>query len=164
MLALVLRVLALLPLLTASLALKSTQTFTLRHVHTTHAESGHIRWADIPHAESARSLSTPRHTLETKSMSVHRPVSQAAFHKLRANSRKRRRENPILGGLALAQDWEQSLAWEEHDVDGPATDKRETLLVLAKMTNNAYFPTKQPGWYDLGRNWTSVSGGLEQYG
>ncbi|KAG9095272.1 hypothetical protein FRC06_009968 [Ceratobasidium sp. 370] len=49
----------------------------------------------------------------------------------------------------------RSLGWEERDVDGPATDKRETLLALAKMTNNAYFHKDEPGWYDLGGNWTA---------
>jgi putative lipase involved disintegration of autophagic bodies len=49
------------------------------------------------------------------------------------------------------------MGWQEDDVDGPAIDKRETVLVLAKMTNNAYLSPGESGWYDMGGNWTAVS-------
>ncbi|KAG8739452.1 putative lipase atg15 [Ceratobasidium sp. 414] len=74
---------------------------------------------------------------------------------MRTNTRKRRREQHLLDQFALGGEWGQSLGWEERDVEGPATDKRETLLALAKMTNNAYFHKDEPGWYDLGGNWTA---------
>lgn len=43
-------------------------------------------------------------------------------------------------------------------MEGPDVESREVLLVLAKMTSNAYYdgPDEQ-GWYDLGGNWTAVS-------
>jgi putative lipase involved disintegration of autophagic bodies len=63
----------------------------------------------------------------------------------------------MLDRLGPAKSWEQSLGWEESDVEGPATEKRETLLALAQMTNNAYYHKGQVGWYDLGGNWTAVS-------
>ncbi|KAF8758721.1 Lipase (class 3) [Rhizoctonia solani] len=49
----------------------------------------------------------------------------------------------------------RKICWNEDDVDGPAIDKRETVLALAKMTNNAYLSPEESGWYDLGGNWTA---------
>jgi lipase ATG15 len=157
--------LALLARFTASDAIESSQTFTLRHVHETHADSGRIRWSDISENTIASSLSsgtlsyhsdTRSHVLYTRPMNIPRPISQAAFHAHRRKSRKsrkRRREASIF----VPGDSDQSLGWEEHEVEGPMTDKRETLLALAKMTNNAYFKDGQVGWYELGGNWTNVS-------
>ncbi|KAG9118594.1 putative lipase atg15 [Ceratobasidium sp. 392] len=143
-----------------SLALESDQQFTLRHVHTTHAESGRIRWADVPESHIRTSVSSDDssahvHTLQTKRMRTYRPISQTAFHSMRINARKRRREQKSLGQTVLGLGLEQSLGWGEDNVEGPATDKRETLLALAKMTSNAYFRRDEPGWYDLGGNWTA---------
>ena len=68
----------------------------------------------------------------------------------------------------------QSLNWEIEDVPGPNVESRETLLTLAKMTNNgmlcvlicvrilfnecqsAYVEPGDPAWYDLGEDWNSV--------
>jgi len=60
--------------------------------------------------------------------------------------------------LGFGKEWGQSLGWNEDDVDGPAVDKRETVLALAKMTNNAYLKPDEAGWYDLGGNWTADHG------
>ena len=46
--------------------------------------------------------------------------------------------------------------WEEISVPGPDVESRETLLQLAKMSNNAYVEPGDPYWYDLGGNWNSV--------
>ncbi|KAG9126719.1 putative lipase atg15 [Ceratobasidium sp. 392] len=137
------------------------QTFTLRHVHSSHADTGRIRWADISEdAVTASSLADPpldgssthTHTLHTSRMSVHRPISQDAFHA----ARRRRKDRSLFGRLELGgKEWGQSLGWDEDDVDGPAIDKRETVLALAKMTNNAYLEPDESGWYDLGGNWTA---------
>ncbi|KAF7795282.1 hypothetical protein EIP86_006435, partial [Pleurotus ostreatoroseus] len=44
--------------------------------------------------------------------------------------------------------------WDEDEVLAPDVTKRETLLLLAKMTSNAYYPEPgTPGWYDLGERW-----------
>lgn len=48
-------------------------------------------------------------------------------------------------------------SWDEVEVPGPNVTDRETLRLLAMMTNNAYYqdPEKK-GWYDLGPDWNSV--------
>ncbi|KAG8691028.1 putative lipase atg15 [Ceratobasidium sp. 395] len=84
-------------------------------------------------------------------MKVHRPISQDAFHA----ARKRRKQKSPFGRVGLWKEREQSLGWDEDDVEGPAVDKRETVLVLAKMTNNAYVEPNESEWYDLGGNWTT---------
>ncbi|KAG9102846.1 putative lipase atg15, partial [Ceratobasidium sp. 370] len=89
--------------------------------------------------------------LQTRRTTVHRPISQDAFHA----ARHRRNEKSLFGRLGLGREWAQSLGWDEDDVEGPATDKRETVLALAKMTNNAYLEPADAGWYDLGGNWTT---------
>ncbi|GAB1517098.1 Putative lipase atg15 [Rhizoctonia solani] len=148
---------------TTSLA-RDAQLFTLRHVHRTHSESGHIKWADVSQdtiraseigEETLDGSSTHTHSLHVQRMSVHRPVSQDAFQAARAHSRRRRKEKSVLGRFSLDREWGQSLGWNEDDVDGPAIDKRETVLALAKMTNNAYLSPEESGWYDLGGNWTA---------
>ncbi|QRV86814.1 Lipase (class 3) [Ceratobasidium sp. AG-Ba] len=136
------------------------ETFTLRHVHSSHVDTGRIRWANVPDDIVSASLlaeptldgsSTHTHTLQTRRTTIHRPISQEAFHA----ARQRRKEKSLFGRLALGKEWGQSLGWDEDDVEGPAVDKRETILVLAKMTNNAYLQPTESGWYDLGGNWTA---------
>lgn len=48
------------------------------------------------------------------------------------------------------------LDWDEEETVGPDTESRDTLLVLAKMTSNAYLQPDDKGWYSLGENWTTV--------
>jgi hypothetical protein len=48
------------------------------------------------------------------------------------------------------------LDWDEEEIVGPNVESRETLLVLAKMTNNAYLQPDDKEWYSLGENWTTV--------
>jgi putative lipase involved disintegration of autophagic bodies len=50
--------------------------------------------------------------------------------------------------------------WQESDILGPNVTERETLLTLAKMTNNAYNKPTDEEWYDLGSDWNSVSYGI----
>lgn len=50
-----------------------------------------------------------------------------------------------------------AINWEEDVVIGPNVESRETLLLLAKMTNDAYLNPGEAGWYELGKNWTVVS-------
>lgn len=48
-------------------------------------------------------------------------------------------------------------SWDEVEVSGPNVTDRETLRLLAMMTNNAYYQdTEKKGWYDLGPDWNSV--------
>ena len=39
----------------------------------------------------------------------------------------------------------------------PDVTSRETLLMLAKMTSNAYIYPEETGWYDLDGEWNVVS-------
>jgi len=48
------------------------------------------------------------------------------------------------------------LDWLEDEIIGPDVEKRETLLELAKMTNNAYVEPEDPAWYELGSEWNVV--------
>ena len=48
------------------------------------------------------------------------------------------------------------LDWNEEEIIGPDVESRETLLILAKMTSNAYLQPDDKGWYPLGENWTTV--------
>lgn len=48
------------------------------------------------------------------------------------------------------------LPWDEDEVDGPDVNDRETLLMLAKMTYNAYVQPTDPDWYELGEKWPNV--------
>jgi len=67
-------------------------------------------------------------------VSVHRPSSQSAF-----SSARFRNAAP--------------LKWNEMVVQGPNVRDRDTLLQLAKMTNNAYSSPMEKDWYDLGPDW-----------
>ncbi len=53
---------------------------------------------------------------------------------------------------------EQSAAlnWQENEVSGPDVMRRETLLLLAKMTSNTYFEPHNRGWYNLTDEWNVV--------
>jgi lipase ATG15 len=42
------------------------------------------------------------------------------------------------------------LDWIEDQTVAPDVENRETLLELAKMTNNAYVERDDPAWYDIG--------------
>jgi len=49
-----------------------------------------------------------------------------------------------------------ALDWNEDIVVGPDVESRDTLLLLAKMTNNAYLTPEEDGWYELGDKWPVV--------
>jgi len=48
------------------------------------------------------------------------------------------------------------LDWEEDEVTGPDVTRRETLLLLAKMTSNSYFVPGNREWYNLTDEWNVV--------
>lgn len=48
------------------------------------------------------------------------------------------------------------LDWQEDEVSGPDVTRRETLLLLAKMTSNTYFKPYNRGWYNLTDEWNVV--------
>ena len=49
------------------------------------------------------------------------------------------------------------MPWEPAEVYGPDVQDRETLLLLAKMANNAYTEPDKSDWYDIGPYWNVVS-------
>jgi putative lipase involved disintegration of autophagic bodies len=131
----------------------TTLNFELRHVHGLNIERGRSVFRDVP-ASSSLSFSTlasgsPRRKmrLQSKRIKVHRPRSQHQFHAARQQLRLRPKQN-------YAQSWR--VDWNEDEIDGPDVRDRETLLLLAKMTNDAYLSPGESGWYDLGENWNAV--------
>ena len=48
------------------------------------------------------------------------------------------------------------LDWDEDEIVAPDVEKRQTLLALAKMTNNAYLEPGEAGWYELDKRWNVV--------
>ncbi|KAG8853365.1 putative lipase atg15 [Tulasnella sp. 330] len=120
----------------SSPSLPSSLTFTLRHLHAVSNTSA-IIFQDVPSSYNA--LSTNAHNVKAHPTLVHRPSSQAHFHRARLRS--------------LRQGQSEKLDWEEDEVLGPDIENRETLRELAKMTNNAYVGPSDPGWYNLTDQW-----------
>lgn len=83
-----------------------------------------------------------KHALKTRRTSVHKPRSQDAFHRARLRSRR--------------HDQTEVLEWEDDEVLGPDVEDRETILQLAKMTNNAYVERGDATWYNLSDVWRNV--------
>ena len=119
-------------------------TFELRHMH---AHAGQrVLFADVPPLTasiSSQSNSANGHyTLRTRRIEVYRPRSQAHFIAARHRSR-------LYGQSAI-------IPWDPDEVDGPDVNSRETLLMLAKMTYNAYVEPTDKDWYELGEEWPEV--------
>ncbi|ETW83412.1 hypothetical protein HETIRDRAFT_458744 [Heterobasidion irregulare TC 32-1] len=117
--------------------------FELRHQHAV-TPSAHVYFSDIPPLRASANGdggSYPQsYAVHTRPVVTHKPASAAAFARARTRSMQRAES--------------EALWWDEDEVQGPDTEKRETLLMLAKMTSNAYIAPTDPGWYDLGGNWT----------
>ncbi|TFY64357.1 hypothetical protein EVJ58_g2688 [Rhodofomes roseus] len=79
------------------------------------------------------------YSLRSRAVKTHRPVSLSALAEARTRS------------IRFAQS--ALLDWDEDEVLGPDVESRETLLELAKMTNNAYLEPGEAGWYELGGDW-----------
>ncbi|KAF8320067.1 alpha/beta-hydrolase [Clavulina sp. PMI_390] len=118
----------------------SHMTFRLRHLHAVHPETHSNLFKDVDH-EVSSFASEPSLSLRTSRVSVHRPRSQSAFHEARTSSR-------LWGHSSL-------IDWDEDEIEGPDVTDRETLLLLAKMTNDAYLSPGESGWYDLGDQWNT---------
>jgi len=112
-------------------------TFQLRHLHGV-ANTNHIIFHDVPPSI----VSESQHTVQTRPTKVHRPSSYAAFTHARQQSMHHR--------------FTEDLRWDEDEVPGPDTTDRETLLELAKMTNNAYVSPGDSEWYNLTDKWNQV--------
>ncbi|KAN0123698.1 alpha/beta-hydrolase [Lactarius tabidus] len=117
-------------------------SFHLRHMHAA-TSSARIYFADVPPsgpgaASSASDLTSPPVSIRTSQVRTARPPSFAEVT---------RAQHMSMRGQSAALDW------EEDDVLGPDVTLRETLLLLAKMTSDAYFVPGVSGWYNLTEEW-----------
>ncbi|KAI0326432.1 alpha/beta-hydrolase [Cubamyces sp. BRFM 1775] len=115
--------------------------FELRHLHAVSPDA-RVLFHDVHTAELAALAEAGEpstYALRPRRVKAHRPRSQDAFHRARVRS-MRFQEN-------------EAVDWDEMDVEGPDVESRETLLLLAKMTNNAYLSPGEQGWYELGDRW-----------
>ena len=105
--------------------------FELRHQHAI-SNSSRIIFSDVRRGSSR--FAAEEYGVSAKPTIVHRPTSRDRFFSARWNSLT-------------------SVPWDEVEVEGPDVHDRETLLTLAKMTNNAYTEPENSDWYDLGPDW-----------
>lgn len=112
----------------------SSLKFELRHAHGLVANTSRVVFSDI----SPSSLTSEIYEVQTRQQKVSRPRSQSDFFSARIRHTGR---EPL---------------WDENDIVGPNTHDRETLKLLAKMTNNAYSQPKSKDWYDIGSEWNNV--------
>lgn len=116
-----------------------TLDFRLRHFHAV-TPSAHVYFADVPLHSSLHTVTQPL-SIPISPVRTARPPSAAAFAEARALSMRGR-------GV--------SLDWRVDEIPGPDVSKRETLLLLAKMTSNAYIEPNTDGWYNLTDEWDIV--------
>ncbi|KII85099.1 hypothetical protein PLICRDRAFT_331313 [Plicaturopsis crispa FD-325 SS-3] len=114
--------------------------FQLRHQHAV-SPSAQVAFSDIP-SHDAHAYAVDAHSVRTRSVRTHKPPSFAAHAQARARS--------------IQYGQSESLPWDEDEVLGPDIESRESLLELAKMTNNAYLEPGDAGWYDLDGKWNST--------
>jgi len=122
-----------------SFPLLNTLNFRLRHFHAV-TPSAHVYFADVPLHSSLHHDSQPL-SIPIAPVRTARLPSAAAFSEARALSM--RGQSTTLG-------------WEEDEITGPDVSKRKTLLLLAKMTSNAYIGPDTDGWYNLTDEWGVV--------
>ena len=115
--------------------LSQTLTFQLRHFHAV-TPSAHVYFADAPSRSTFNADIQPL-SISTAPVRTARPLSAET----RALSM---RAQPA------------ALDWEDHEIPGPDVSKRETLLLLAKMTSNAYHEPDTDAWYNLTDEWGIV--------
>ena len=116
--------------------------FELRHQHAVSPDA-HIVFTDArtwTHALTDGNTTT--YTIPTRRLSTFRPPSFSAHEAARIRS------------IRHAQS--SDLPWREDELIGPDVEQRETLLELAKMTNNAYITPDDAAWYELGEAWHDV--------
>ena len=118
---------------------RDTLNFRLRHFHAV-TPSAKVYFADVP-SHSSLHAEAPPFSIPISPVGTVRPRSAAAFAQARALSMR---------GQSAALDWDED--W----IPGPDVSKRETLLLLAKMTSNAYVEPNTDGWYNLTDEWDIV--------
>ncbi len=107
--------------------------FQLRHQHAL-SNTSRVIFSDT---KPGLAFTMDELSIRTKKTTVHKPASQALLRSAR-----------LRGG---------SIPWEPSEVYGPDVQDRETLLLLAKMANNAYTEPDKSDWYDIGPDWNVVS-------
>ncbi|KAH7930159.1 alpha/beta-hydrolase [Leucogyrophana mollusca] len=115
--------------------LKPSLQFELRHEHAV-SPSAHVVFSDAPAARTAFQAS---YALRATNITSYKPPSLGAFSNARTRS--------------MRDSQSVHLQWEEQEILGPDVESRETLLELAKMTNNAYVARDDPAWYELNEQW-----------
>ncbi|KAG8217142.1 Alpha/Beta hydrolase protein [Butyriboletus roseoflavus] len=111
----------------------------LRHQHAV-TNTSRVIFSDVGSSQLlSHSLSTPAdpytYDVDTSHLLTHRPSSYAAFHEARLRSMLHGQNDGTL--------------WQSEEVLGPDVTDRETLLSLAKMSNNAYSASPDAGWYNV---------------
>jgi lipase ATG15 len=117
--------------------------FQLRHAHALH--DGHrVIFSDYDKNSNALGplFEETVFSLKTRNITTYTPPSYAAI----AEARR----------LSIHAMQSPDFRWDEEDVVGPNTEDRETLLLMAKMSNNAYYKPTDAEWYDLGPAWNGV--------
>jgi hypothetical protein len=114
-------------------------SFHLRHQHAV-TNTSRVIFSDVgPSQLLSHSLSTPAdpytYDVDTSRLLTYRPSSYAAFHDARLRSMLHGQNDGTL--------------WHPDEVLGPDVTDRETLLSLAKMSNNAYTAVPDAGWYKV---------------
>ena len=111
--------------------------FQLRHSHSISNQT-RIIFSDV--SQSIQSLET--YSVQTRPVVTHRALSFSAFTSARMRSMFHQQSEPLL--------------WTGTEIAGPDTQRRETLLALAKMTANSYCDSPDKDWYELGPEWNTV--------
>ena len=114
--------------------------FQLRHQHAI-SNTSRVIFSDI-----FLSFVPEVYRVDTRHITSYRPTSFLSFSNARLRSMRHAQNDASI--------------WQESDILGPNVTERETLLTLAKMTNNAYNKPTDEEWYDLGSGWNSVSYGI----
>ncbi len=111
--------------------------FELRHAHGLSNDSSRVVFMDVPRSQSE--FLSPSFEVNTRQLAIPRPRSYSRFFDARRE-----------------RDGQHVLDWNDEQVPGPDINDRQTLLMLAKMTNNAYYEPGEKGWYDLNPEWNIV--------
>ncbi|KAG6334638.1 hypothetical protein ID866_4449 [Astraeus odoratus] len=112
--------------------------FDLRHEHAA-SSAGHVVFSDVRRPIDGHGFVGSTYELGTRYVSSFRPPSFDEFTEARMRS------------IRHAQSTD--LPWSSDEILGPDVDSRETLLELAKMTNNAYITPNDTAWYKLSAEW-----------
>ncbi|KAI0067284.1 alpha/beta-hydrolase [Artomyces pyxidatus] len=117
---------------------RSELHFELRHSHAV-TSAAHVYFSNVGRSNPLRAERQPAFTLRSKDIKTYKPLSAAAY----VDARKR----------SIYRAESEVLHWDEEEVPGPDVESRESLLMLARMTSNAYNEPDSKEWYDLEGNY-----------